>query len=658
MKKNIKLILLLSVAFIISIACNVNAATPYYTGRKSNHVRKQEYLHGITEEMCVANYWKDKNFIGIDKQLMTSEQIDVLNRKIVDGSGTMVFDLEELQESFDADQRRESLASVEIPTRDFYIKGKKIDNQEYFSKIKQAILETGYTGQQKSKYGICTNRVDMKDWPVDDVLGYSATDTDDEMQSSAMNTNEPFLIRAKCEIDGQIFYWGYSTNCNGWVSGKNVAICETKQEWTDYWKVATDANNFVTVVGSRIILENTNLQPVSLMLGTVLKLVPEAEIPTDLAQQATTNYIVYFASRGKDGKAQKTYAVLDKNLELYQGYMKLTQNNILDVAFSCIGDEYGWGGMNGNMDCSLYTRSIYKCFGLELPRNTEWQQKVPEKFTDVSTMKVEDKKQYISTLPAGSLLYFNGHTMAYLGMDKDKNFVVSDLGTVVDEVGKIEIKDVHSVTVNSLDVRRGDGLTWLNHINGVISFMEPINLSECNVKIENEKLIYDGAEKKPKVTIMYEQKEIYEGANFVVKYSNNIEVGTATIEISEINNFEGTITKNFVIEKEPEKQEGNPGTEESPGTEEKTGTEESTEKGNSSDENKPSDKKQSDQEQPNDETPLEDVQDNLAKLKLPFAGVKDYGYISTPYFWINVLAILVLFAIYKLIFRKEENNKK
>ena len=91
-------------------------------------------------------------------------------------------------------------------------------------------------------------------------------------------------------------------------------------------------------------------------------------------------------------------------------------------------------------------------------------------------MDIEEKQQYISTLPAGSLLYFNGHTMAYLGMDKNKNFVVSDLGTVVDEVGDIAIKNVYAVTVNSLDVRRGDGLTWLNHINGVISFLDPINL--------------------------------------------------------------------------------------------------------------------------------------------------------------------------------------
>ena len=386
MKTKIKFILLLNIAIIVLFGCKVNASTSYFTGKKADYVRKDEYLHGITEEMCTANYWKDKNFIDINKQLMNSAEISTLNQKIVDGSGTMVFDLEKLNETFNADERRQALSNVEIPTRALFIKGVQINNQEYFSKLITAISETGYTGTQNNKYGVCTNRADMKAWPTDDVIGYSATDSDDEMQSSAMNTNEPFLIRAKCEIDGNTFYWGYSTNCTGWVSGNNVAICETKQEWTDYWKVATNGTNFITVTGSKIILESSGLEDVNLMLGTVLKLVPESEIPSNLVGQATNNYIVYFAGNNAEGKAEKRYAELSKSLEVHKGYLPLTQNNVLDVAFSCIGDEYGWGGMNGNMDCSLYTRNIYKCFGLELPRNTTWQEKVPEKYVNVSNM--------------------------------------------------------------------------------------------------------------------------------------------------------------------------------------------------------------------------------------------------------------------------------
>ena len=100
-------------------------------------------------------------------------------------------------------------------------------------------------------------------------------------------------------------------------------------------------------------------------------------------------------------------------------------------------------------------------------------------------------------------------------------------------------------------------------------------------------------------------KPIYEGANFEIKYLNNIEVGTATIEISGINNFKGTITKTFVIEKQPE--------------------------------NSPS---------------LSTVKDNIANLKLPFAGVEDNSYTSTPYFRIQILAILIILTIYILVRKK------
>ena len=60
----------------------------------------------------------------------------------------------------------------------------------------------------------------------------------------------------------------------------------------------------------------------------------------------------------------------------------MTENNILNVAFTCLGNAYGWGGMLGNMDCSMYTRYVYRCFGLEIPRNTTWQQKIPGKLVN------------------------------------------------------------------------------------------------------------------------------------------------------------------------------------------------------------------------------------------------------------------------------------
>ncbi len=181
-------------------------------------------------------------------------------------------------------------------------------------------------------------------------------------------------------------------------------------------------------------------------------------------------------------------------------------------------------------------------------------------------MTDEEKIQYVSTLPTGSLLYISGHTMVYIGMDENKNFVVSDLGTVVDEVGDLVPESVYAVTVNSLDVRCGasyGGTTWLHNLTGAIAFVDPIDISKCEVTLENSSYIYDGEEKKPIVNVLYNGKLLYQGVNFNVSYSNNIEEGTAIIEISGINSFGGKIIKNFEIKQQSEDNENQGGSENS-----------------------------------------------------------------------------------------------
>lgn len=522
----------------------------YYTGKASEHERKPNKLSNVTEEMCKSDYWIDKTIINSAQELMKQREIVKLNKDIVDGSGTMVFDIESLVKTFDADERRKKLANTEIPTRDLYINGVKIDNESYFANLENAMLETGYTGMQVSKMGICTNRADLRAWPTDDVIGYSATDRDDEIEDSAMNLNEPFVIFAQCKVGKDTFYWGYSNNCTGWVNAKNIAICDTKEEWTNYWKVNIDENNFVVLTGSRINLQKDDADDVKMMLGTIVKLVPSEQIPENLLEKAQNHYIVYFAGNDKDGKAITRYAVLSKDLELNQGFLELNQKNLLDVAFSCHGDEYGWGGMNGNMDCSLYTRSIYKCFGFELPRNTTWQQKVPNKVTDISKMSDEEKIKYISTLPAGTLFYFPGHTMMFIGIDSNKNFVINDLGSAADEEEGSKVETVYSVNVNSLDVKRGNGRTWLNNLTAVVRLANEIDISDCEISISEEFFDYDGNEKKPVVTIKYNGFEIYEGINYKIEYVDNIDVGTGKVIIKGLNNFTGTVNKTFEIKME------------------------------------------------------------------------------------------------------------
>ena len=97
------------------------------------------------------------------------------------------------------------------------------------------------------------------------------------------------------------FKYGFTSNCTGWTNAKNIAICANKEEWLEAWKVQIGNNDFVVVTQDRITLESFLTSPetsdVKLMLGTVLKLVPDSEKPENISGRGTwNNYVVY----GKD----------------------------------------------------------------------------------------------------------------------------------------------------------------------------------------------------------------------------------------------------------------------------------------------------------------------------------------------------------------------
>ena len=430
------------------------------------------YASGVTAEMCRSSYWREKLGKESDRVLMTSGEIDGLNAKILAKPETNMFDLENLPETYETYPAERSM-----PTGNFYVNGQKIDNEEYFGKMIKAISETGYSGEMQTQYAVVTKRADMKDWPTEDIIGYSANDTDDEMQGSSMNVNEPFVIRQKCVVDGKTFYNGYSTNCAGWVPAECLAVCENKEEWLDAWKVDTAEKDFLVVAQDKITLEPSMYVPeiseVKLMLGTILKLVPENEMPETVAERGTwNNYVVYLPTRNADGKYVKQYALISQHYDVSVGFLPLTQGNVLDVAFTCLGSRYGWGGMLDSMDCSMYTRQIYRCFGLEIPRNTTWQTQIPDHISDISQMTDEEKLEFFDTIPVGSLLMFKGHITVYIGSENGKAYVISDTGSLSDSVGDVKVIGQMSVIVNPLDVRRGNGTTWLSNMIYAVTFGE------------------------------------------------------------------------------------------------------------------------------------------------------------------------------------------
>ena len=387
-----------------------------------------------------------------------------------------MFDLTAMDATYDATSLKESLAQgiiADMPSKDVYANGSLIDKDAYYQTIASAVTATGWSNECSVKYGVAVAQTQIRSIPSPHFIGYSATDSDDEVTSSALRVNEPFVIKQVATVGGQTFYYGYSNNVPGWVASSDIAICDTKAQWLDAWQTSLTGNDFIVVTGDYFTLSESVYSRASsglkLTMGTTLKLVPDSSIPRNIAMRGTwNNYVVYIPTRKADGGYEKQMALIAQNKPVNEGYLPLTSNNMLSLAFSYLGDTYGWGGMLDSVDCSLYVRNIYKCFGLEMPRNTNWQQSVAGTKADISAYDAATKAALISKCAPGTPLYMSGHTMIYIGTVDGVNYCISALGSVADSAGYVDVVTENSVTITSLLVRRRNGSTWLENITSAV----------------------------------------------------------------------------------------------------------------------------------------------------------------------------------------------
>ena len=434
-----------------------------------------QYPYGVTQAMCHAEYWIGKAK-GPDSVMMTPKEINAYNTLAAHTEGTYVLDLEEVPVTYDASALKDTLTQNILKSkkdRALFVDGAQIDNDAYFAAMSTACAETAWTGSREIGYGVCTRQTNLMSIPTNDVIGYSLTDADSEYQDSALNVNDPVIVKQICVCGEQTFFYVETDHCPGWVNAQSVAVCANRGEWLDAWKTNADSKDILVVTQNRIVTEPSIFVPetadVKLTIGTTLKLVPDDKIPDSLGERyAWNNYVVYLPTRDADGGYVRREALISQHYNVSIGYLPMTQANILRTAFTCLGDRYGWGGMLDAMDCSMFTRNVYRCFGLRMPRNTTWQQLVPNTKIDLSGMTDEEKLALLKNTPAGALLYFPGHTMIYTGFDANTGYVISALGSASDSAGDLNVRSIYSVALNPLTVRRRSGNTWLSDLTALV----------------------------------------------------------------------------------------------------------------------------------------------------------------------------------------------
>lgn len=426
----------------------------------------------MTGDMAAPEYWI-KKMQNPDKILMTADEIEAMNERIIKKSGTNMYDLANLSTTFNGKRMAESNANFKSPTG-LYLNGSPVP-ESYYEAIRNNIRNAKVSEQMEIRYGFAVNRAEIKAYPYEDFLSDSSTDVEwDNLVSAAVRVNEPLAIYITT-ADGK-FALVKNSVCSGWISTKDIAVCSSKAEWEDVQKM----EKFLVVTGEKIYLEAGTAYPeVSekcLPMGTVLELVTETDALL-MNRIAWNNYVVKMPHRNEDGSFSQRKVLIPANRDVHVGYLDMTRAEIVRQAFKCLGNRYGWGGMLNSQDCSGFIRDVYSCFGLDIPRNTTWQAAMPVNVKKLAEMDDAEKKQELKNMEPGTILQFPGHEMLYLGEKNGRFYTINNVSSLVSPVeGETgtDVLRIRNVIVNDLSTRRKNGKTWYEQLsNAILIWKDP-----------------------------------------------------------------------------------------------------------------------------------------------------------------------------------------
>lgn len=106
---------------------------------------------------------------------------------------------------------------------------------------------------------------------------------------------------------------------------------------------------------------------------------------------------------------------------------------------------------------------------------------------------------------------------------------------------------------DKLNANRGSNTDWYEwEITSEYQYPTLIkvkNIDTCNISIAAESVEYNGNEQTPAVTVQNGSINLVLNQHYTVRYDNNINVGTATVQISGTGMYCGTVEKTFIITK-------------------------------------------------------------------------------------------------------------
>ena len=276
----------------------------------------------------------------------------------------------------------------------------------------------------------------------------------DRFAVSVLKIGEPVLL--VCEDVEKIWCYIITAQVQGWVLRNTLALEPDNFRWRQY----CSSLDTVTVADGCYSLCYTGREGICkkqmLFMGTQLPLY-------DVTRDA---FVLGLPTKDRNGNFAVEQLRVPRDGGIIPGFLPFSAQNIISQAKKLLGEPYGWGGSNFHRDCTSLVMDVYATFGLQVPRNSCRQiqmfgvERCPENRAQ--------KETFIRELMPGSILYFPGHAMLYLGEENGSLKILHSVYAIgLPEKERIIPHKLRRVAEGSLQQYRINGELFLDAVNYV-----------------------------------------------------------------------------------------------------------------------------------------------------------------------------------------------
>ncbi len=404
-KRFFVLILFITLSWLVLKVCLPRSQLKYAAPTLLPHTERK---------MMCSGFW-----IGIhpypDRHILNSAQVSALNLKTETESG-LINNILNIGPVYQGEKLREILRRESgnfLKGRFYNARGWKV-NSRFYSRMEEKMRIENIPSEINARYGFILRYADQRILPTEEIITAAPFDLDfDELQNSSLDAGTPLAILHE-DGEGEWFYVVTPTSL-GWVKKEFVAVCSYNQ-MKEYLE-----KDFCVVTAAKT---GIFWDPVLTQYYEYARMGAKFAINSQGAD--FVGVIVPFYD-GKKGFYQKQAYLKKEDVSI--GFLPYTPRTVIEQAFKMLNAPYGWGGLNGEQDCSSFLQEIFATVGISLPRNSADQAKTGTKIAEFKEFADNEKKiLFLFQECAGgvNLLYLKGHIVLYLGQFNGRFYVIHE----------------------------------------------------------------------------------------------------------------------------------------------------------------------------------------------------------------------------------------